>query len=305
MPRQQQQQQQQSPQSQQLGSVHMPGTECVAPWLSHDTVCALLSDPPTTLVFVGDSVTRHFMHGMQLVVRGDYRAGAMRNDAGVPPNETHVCTCNRQFARKECRPYILKDTRHVEPNQACPNARVVYFGATKKDEINVTEVSDFVNSQERALLLIGGWGLHDSLRAKPVYYDLVARLHERVKHSRSVKTLCVGVHATQDNMPAEFLPFQNNGKVKDYNGVLQRLCLQRHVRFFDTFELTHSAPAIDGVHYGIEGVRKHSAPAIDGEHNGIEINVLKAHLLLSYVMHSAAQPWDEATWRRPPLPEGQ
>lgn len=99
---------------------------CGFEWHSPAQACALLSQPPTTLLFVGDSITRHFMHAAQLLIRGDLALGALRQD--LPPDVSQSCTCNRQFAIKSCRQWILKDTRSLtQAALPCPAARVAYL----------------------------------------------------------------------------------------------------------------------------------------------------------------------------------
>lgn len=107
------------------GTLMLPRA-CGFEWFKPYEACQLLSTPPTTLLFLGDSITRHFMHAAQLLIRGDLSLGALRED--LPVNVSQGCTCDRQFAIKSCRQWILKDTRSLTNTALpCPAARVVYI----------------------------------------------------------------------------------------------------------------------------------------------------------------------------------
>ena len=107
------------------GTLMLPRA-CRFEWFKPYEACQLLSTPPTTLLFLGDSITRHFMHAAQLLIRGDLSLGALRED--LPVNVSQGCTCDRQFATKSCRQWILKDTRSLTKTALpCPAARVVYI----------------------------------------------------------------------------------------------------------------------------------------------------------------------------------
>ena len=49
--------------------------------------------PRTTIVLVGDSVMRHLLNGLQLLLSGNLLLGAMRE--GAPPEVAKNCTCER------------------------------------------------------------------------------------------------------------------------------------------------------------------------------------------------------------------
>lgn len=66
------------------------------------------------------------VQGMQMLVRGDIRRGAMLEQ--VPDNITRACTCDLQFKMKACRAWLLRDTHNVTSRLPCPAARVVYVG---------------------------------------------------------------------------------------------------------------------------------------------------------------------------------
>ncbi len=51
---------------------------CTFQWFRPNEICTMLSHPPTTIAYVGDSMTRHAMHGMQLLVRDNIEHGALR-----------------------------------------------------------------------------------------------------------------------------------------------------------------------------------------------------------------------------------
>ncbi len=55
------------------------GSACTFQWFNETEICALLSEPPTTIIYIGDSITRHAMHGMQLLVRDNIELGALRS----------------------------------------------------------------------------------------------------------------------------------------------------------------------------------------------------------------------------------
>ena len=78
---------------------------------------------------------------MQMLVRADIRRGAMQED-GVPANVTEGCTCDLQFKAKECRQWLLRDTRNASKPQPCPSARVVYIGVYTHRKVIASRIID-------------------------------------------------------------------------------------------------------------------------------------------------------------------
>lgn len=65
-------------------SSEVPGTQ---------TPVSVEARPRTTIVLVGDSVMRHLLNGLQLLLSGNLLLGAMRE--GAPPDVAKNCTCER------------------------------------------------------------------------------------------------------------------------------------------------------------------------------------------------------------------
>jgi len=244
---------------------------CQMHWYSASEACTFLSTPkPTMLVFVGDSMSRHFMHSFQHLLRGDPVLGAMRED--TPPEVLKDCSCDLQFKSKACRQWVLWDSHNLT-RQPCPGGRIVYMEALHDGQVAPQTIADLVESYRsgggRSVIVLGGYGLHNLLQAKPVFYTLVKPLRDLVQPylGKDVELIVLSVHSLQDNVLEKYRENMNNRRVSQYNTLMARLCRQSSpaIPFFDTFSITSQSDSFDGVHYGFS------------------VNLLKAQLLLSFI----------------------
>lgn len=118
----------------------------------------------------------------------------------------------------------------------------------------------------RSFIILGGYGLHNLLQAKPVFNSLVKPLWSLIQPlAKDVGMIVLGVHSLQDNVLEQHRENMNNKRVVQYNTLMARLCRQLPVPFFDTLYITSQSDSFDGVHYGFR------------------VNALKAQLLLSVI----------------------
>lgn len=246
-------------------------TQCQIHWFSASEACSFLSKPkPTMILFVGDSMSRHFMHSFQHLLRGDPVLGAMRED--TPREVMRNCSCDLQFVSKACRAWVLWDSQNLT-KQPCPGGRIVYMEALHDGQVIPKEIADLVESHRseggRSVIVLGGYGLHNLLQAKPIFNTLIHPLWELIKPNlgKDVSVIVLSVHSLQDNVLEKYRENMNNRRVSQYNTLMARLCRQSlpSIPFFDTFSITSQSDSFDGVHYGFK------------------VNLLKAQLLLSVI----------------------
>ncbi|GAX84043.1 hypothetical protein CEUSTIGMA_g11467.t1 [Chlamydomonas eustigma] len=231
----------------------------------------------------GDSLMRHAMQGLHILIRGDVGLGGLRED--IPNAEADLCKCDNQFQRP-CRNWVMYEA--LTGHTMCPAASVTFIGAfddqyknraARLGRLAYTEVL----AGRNLLMLLGGWGMHNGLQAKPIFQDLILPVWKEVQKAfkpvasvqstadsngprlHNAKLLCVGVTAVQSNLPEQYKIKQNNWKVQQYNSDLARLCSSIGIPFFDPFALSLNASSFDGIHYGLQ------------------VNVLRAQLLLNFI----------------------
>ena len=218
-------------------------------------------------------MSRHLMHSFQHLLRGDPALGAMRED--TPSEVLKNCSCDQQFISKTCRKWVLWDSYNLT-NQPCPGGRIVYMEALHDGQVSPQSIVDLVDSYRseqggRSVVILGGYGLHNLLQAKPVFNTLVRPLWSLLQLQPSQKKsdarmIVLAVHSLQDNVLEQYRKNMNNRRVIQYNTLMARLCRQLpNIPFFDTFSVTSQSQSFDGVHYGFK------------------VNALKAQLLLSVI----------------------
>jgi hypothetical protein len=239
-------------------------TVCKLRWFHEREMCQTLSSPPTSVILIGDSVTRHLAHALQIAIRGDREFGALQ--ANLTDDVKTKCGCDKQYTVKMCRSFILKDTLLL-PINPCPSARLLYFGATEASEFDLQALVKVISSGSvRTVILLGGWGFHNRLNAKEVYSNLVLPVHRAAQlQKKDVHIICLGVHSLQDNHPQQYIDQQSNPRAIRYNTLLKRLCRELGLPFFDSFALSKRAKSWDGMHYGLV------------------VNLLKAQFVMNYI----------------------
>ena len=234
-------------------------------WMTASETCILLSSGtrPIQIILIGDSITRHLYTALQILLRGDIVAGALDEDLDELGLE---CRCDLQFSSKPCRKII----RYKQPiSKECSGARIFNFGVSGPEHLghNLTKIRGVLTAEATSVVLIGGWGLHNSLNAMPIIQGLVRPLAllSKAQPQYQMKLLCLGVHAIQSNHPPQYHSKQNNKKVERYNSLLKKECAKLDLPYFDSYSLTKNASSFDGLHYGLE------------------VNTVKAQILLNWI----------------------
>lgn len=252
-----------------LSGPRLAQAPCKLRWFSDEAMCQVLSSPPTTVMLIGDSVTRHLAHALQIVIRGDREFGALVSN--LTDDVKSKCVCENQYTLKMCRSFVLKDTDDSSalPINPCPSSRVLYYGATEAAEFDLRSVQKVISGgmRSRTVILIGGWGFHNRLNAKEVYSNLVLPIHRAVQlqKKRDIHLICLGVHSLQDNHPQQFIDRQSNPRAIRYNALLKRLCRELGIQFFDSFPLSRRAKSWDGMHYSLS------------------VNLIKAQFIMNHI----------------------
>lgn len=70
------------------------------------------------------------------------------------------------------------------------------------------------SKSQQSVVLLGGWGFHNGLDARPIHESLIHPLAQRLGMYRHVQLICVGAHSVQEgSMQPQYLSKQNNEKV--------------------------------------------------------------------------------------------
>ena len=234
--------------------------DCHMRWFSSSEAEDLL-DGIGQLLFIGDSLIRHFQQGVAISFLNNYNSGALKADIDVDPSD---CYCEAQFEEKVCREHVRHQYRTSSGKGVL---QLLHWFLV--DQIDKQKLQRLVGEKPHTVIVVGG-GLHWNLDADTTILSFITPLmwwaeEAALAAGTRVHFLWAPVHAQGINKPEEFRQSQDNVHVQAHNKAVATFCERVSIPVFDTFALTEMASSYDGQHYGMS------------------VNVLKSQLLLNYL----------------------
>ncbi|XP_071115266.1 uncharacterized protein [Haliotis cracherodii] len=222
---------------------------------SPEEACSILNG--STILFVGDSLVRHVYTAMLLVVTGNMKDGAMKDD--VPQDIRNTCTRMYMFTEKVCRLHLKFGLRACN---GTVNLELKYFFYASYGP----QLKQSVEKLNSKSLLFTGIGIHSHYDHKVIQKKFLLPTLKYIENNTRPwpKVMWAASHAP-GIMKSPMVSSQSYGSVKRFNDNMDPFLRSWKVPVFNTFNMT------DGM------------ASFDGEHYGLGMNVVKANLLLSYL----------------------
>jgi len=222
-----------------------------------ESVCETL-DRYSSVVFNGDSLTRHLRQAVYMSIRGNFTHGGIMSDS---EEVRAVCVCDGQFSedplcRAEDSAYFNAqvNVRDIPPGSLCPGSSFSFGmrqGPMPWDDVNCDQPT------YKGLLLVLQWGLHSKMNATSTYDNFLTPLfeHPRLKECvRRGKARVIWLAPTaQSTKLDKRYPHQARSAVIEFEREVQaRLGASGYsdevVVTLDWFNLTKDSPTSDGLH---------------------------------------------------------
>jgi len=246
--------------------------ECRAEWLSVDEVCQLLQKF-SYIWLIGDSLTRHIFMAILIILSQNLEFGAYTH---IYTNSWQVenCRCDGQFSENfGCR--VDPNLALVYPNpygewrfcnSALTDVELRYFDRFE-EFLPFNDRFCHVNQSKPSVVLVMG-GFHFGLDANRFIDQFlephVKLLLGRCPHS-SILWSNVG-RGQRDAIADLHFPHQSDYFRWKFNNVTSEFVSRNRIDTFDVWNLTEAAPTSDGLHYLTE------------------VNVLRAHPKLKWLL---------------------
>eukprot|EP00128_Syssomonas_multiformis_P009425 Colp12_sorted_trinity150504_noHs@2957 len=226
---------------------------CSLKWFTPDEACEAIENSGRKLIFIGDSFTRHFLQGMNILLTGDYEKGGLSYDL-MKQEDIETCKCDQQFNEKTCRMNAV--SRHFDDvgrPLMCKNWSrqwLVNLQWWNDNMWNQTELDRIVSDVDGNAVVQILNGLHLGLNVQRATDSYFTPAFNHVKNSSGKASLiCASLPAPQWNKPAKYLASQAAPQVMRFNSAVQDVCKTGGAIYFDTFSTTTNATSFDGSHY--------------------------------------------------------
>ena len=153
---------------------------CDIPFLSPNELCTTL-DKYSQILVVGDSLSRHMMQGLMMMLKGDLVSGAIESSV----RDSYACTCDGQFSENEvCWENNTDHFVGFTPKDLglCPDlpesnqVKIVAHGSRDR----VVSQLDCTASDYRGGVVVIQGGPHFGMDADWTLGDLIGRIKENI-----------------------------------------------------------------------------------------------------------------------------
>lgn len=258
------------------GALTLP--ECAPKWYTPHEACALLTRAGP-VVFIGDSLNRHLLVGLKLVLSGNYALGGFIGPQAGNPTIAERCACDGAFGPLHTC-HTIQDPSGPSAAALCPQwggmapsaGGVSYLPwwadywqeGGVESRVNGTAWGGGVIVDEIGPAFDHDW-LPDSPHVK-AHLDAVQAAATATGSHR----ICYLATAPTPAKKKDYLPRQGDAATRAVNARVREHCLAGGGRILDGYALTRGVWSYDGTHY----------PS--------QINVANAQMLLN-VISSAVQ----------------
>ncbi|KAL2065956.1 hypothetical protein VTL71DRAFT_3626 [Oculimacula yallundae] len=233
---------------------------CDMRWFTTDEICEILGRFDK-VVLVGDSMLRHIIGSMNILIRKDLGYGAV-TDWNFSLQERKECFCNEQFDVKACSVqgiYKTKDVMAHDPESvACTNLiNVIMEEIVKhpvpKDEIDRLQ-ADIERQSKKPIAVILGHGLWSSLDVQSSVNWLDSVLNAiRDTLGQDWTGLFITPNAAGKEKPDDWIVTQGNKALMLYEEAMGILAHNRGIAHLGTWNMSIQSNKYDGVHLDMRG----------------------------------------------------
>ena len=214
--------------------------KCIIAWLSTPDVCQVLASY-SEIIWIGDSLTRHTIMALYMILTENYRTGGYPIYPGIPQNIHNLCNCDGQFSENsQCRSYDFKENflDHPIRKGLCPfdkafsdfhfRAGHVYTSAFEHSKALLPAICS-PGDGLRLIYLQGG--AHYESKADRFFEEFIRQTIEEIKRIVStcahpirhkVRVILSGIGACDDFLQKRF-PYQNTSAVIRFNARVEEL----------------------------------------------------------------------------------
>ncbi|KAI3326957.1 hypothetical protein HD806DRAFT_378741 [Xylariaceae sp. AK1471] len=249
---------------------------CDLQWFTTEEACEILGRF-SQVVLVGDSMLRHVIGAMNIIVREDLGYGGV-TDWNFDGREKQRCFCNDQFDVTECSVQGIFKTedviKHDSLSLACP--RILPGWSTdlrmeqmvrypiEEAELDRLDMAIDTNPKSRRAFILGH-GLWNDLEIdkSKAWLDTVMkvidsklRLRMRLRTMREGKkmpVLLVTPNAAGEKKPDEYLITQGNKALVRFEHTMAREAARQRIDHLGTWNMSIQANLYDGVHMDMRG----------------------------------------------------
>ncbi|SLM34720.1 hypothetical protein LPUS_03645 [Lasallia pustulata] len=242
---------------------------CDMRWFSTEEVCEILSRFEK-VIFIGDSMMRHVIGSINVLIREDLGYGAV-TDWNFSPEERKECFCNYQFNVKACSVQGIFKTADVVKNDpgsvACPaNTIDVMIEQMIRFPIAPEELARFrallgTTKPAKPYAFIFGHGLWNDLdlQATLDWLDLILETTASQLHYLGARKdafwprLFVTPNAAGKEKPDEWIVSQGNKALMIFEEAVAVKMGRRGVEHLGTWNMSIQGNKFDGVHVDLKG----------------------------------------------------
>ncbi|KAI1500639.1 hypothetical protein F5X99DRAFT_231020 [Biscogniauxia marginata] len=256
---------------------------CDMRWFTTEEACEILGRFGQ-VVLVGDSMLRHVMGALNVLIREDLGYGGV-TDWNFNDEERRNCFCNNQFDVRDCSVQGIFSTadvlKHDPMSLVCPRIiphwstdlrieQMVRYPIPKDEQQRLERAIDADPARRKAFVL--GHGLWNDLKVEQstawtdtVLEAIEARLRLRMRlrsggstdrdggGSNHLPVLLVTPNAAGDRKPDEWIVSQGNKALVRFERAMAAVAERRRIDHLGTWNMSVQATLYDGVHMDMRG----------------------------------------------------
>ena len=230
--------------------------ECPFRPFNSESICALLNEHVSDLVFIGDSFIGHLFLTLTLLITGDPERGAFRST--LSEEEKEQCSGEMQFfaGKHSCHLKPIRDLEELDANQLCNgNAR---FKSYFVEAYNVNQISLALKTMKsllgkRKAIIVLGVGTHIHLNATMVIAKYLMPFLSLIENSGNERPLLIwaNIHQVDNFLTSDIVKIYS--PIAKFNKEMSEFCRARNIPVFETSTLTRDIKSNDGQHVGYGG----------------------------------------------------
>ena len=245
---------------------------CSIEEFSKASACEFLQKHVTNIVFVGDSLVRHFFAAFAILVTGDVMRGA-QNIKLKPESLEQLENCEGEYqfidrGKYNCHGTIAHSWEELNRSQVCDGKGT--FRMSLVEAYSLPFVDQAVATAQNLLgkkgsIMVIGVGLHMSTNHREVidkYLTPILNVTEKDKSGWPLLTW-VTIPAAQNYLKSSV--DEHERPIKAFNSRMKTFCHQHNIQVLDMTDITDGIQSYDGRHFGFGG------------------NMAKAQLLMNFL----------------------
>lgn len=201
----------------------------------------------------GDSLIRHMITTMLLLITGDPQSGAIPANANKELYK--ICSGEFLYTNKDCSLYkTAHSSNELSPGAVCSgkrnftiNSAQMYMNGITEEAKNKTR--ELIGRENSYIVL--GVGLHFFLRDDAVRNDVINVLLKIIKDGGGTwpKIIWIEIHNVDGflRMDTKF----HNDKIESFNKKINEFFEERNISVVRTFDMSKYLKSYDGRHYGM------------------------------------------------------